>query len=155
MLTASLRILNPKKKKKKYRESEIEPITSLAPGRIPSRRVVVGREIKPQYKSKPNIENAANQTQGTEVFIKKKKKKSLIHKPKPNLVTHRRSRRCSELVVARLIAPHRRSKIGERKSLCLCSGAQCLPLGAPSSPPSRYFALFLSDSLSVSRSLSH
>ena len=45
---------------------------SLALGRIPSRHVVAGREIKPQYKSKPNIENLANQTQSTKVFIKKK-----------------------------------------------------------------------------------
>ena len=115
-------------------------------------------------RSNPNTK--ANQTQRTQqtkhrahrCLSKKKKKKSLIHKPKPNPVTHRRSSRRSELivvVVARPIALHHRSEIGERKSLCLFFDAQCSPLGAPSNPPSRYFALFLSDSLSVSRSLSH
>ena len=95
-------------------------------------------------RSNPNTK--ANQTQSTEVFIKKKKK-SPIHNPKPNPVTHGRSRcrhRRSIIVIARSIAPHRRSEIGERKSLCLCFGARCSPLSAPSGPPSRYFALFLS-----------
>ena len=130
----------------------------------PSRRwrLAESHHVASSLAERSNPNTKANQTQRTrqtkhraQRCLSKKKKKSLIHKPKPNLVTHRRSRRRSELVIARLIAPHRRSKIGERKSLCLCSGAQCLPLGAPSSPPSRYFALFLSDSLSVSRSLSH
>ena len=118
-------------------------------------------------RSNPNTkanqtQNSANQTQSDRGVYLKKKKKSPIHKPKPNPVTHgrsrRRRRRRSELlvvVVARPVAPHRRSEIGECRSLCLCSGARCSPLGAPSGPPSRYFALFLSDSLSVSRSLSH
>ena len=114
-------------------------------------------------RSNPNTK--ANQTQSTKVFIKikkKKKKKSLIHKPKSNPITHgrsrRRCRRRSELVVvvvARPIAPHRKSEIGERRSFCLYSDARCSPLDAPSGPPSRYFVLFLSNSLSVSRSLSH
>ena len=103
-------------------------------------------------RSNPNTkanqtQNSANQTQSTEVFIKKKK--SPIHKPKPNPVTHgwsrRRRRRRSELVVVvvtRPVAPHRRSEIGERRLLYLCFGARCLPLGAPSGPLSRYFALF-------------
>ena len=63
----SPQILN-QKQKKKYREWEIEPITSLAPGKISSRRVVAGRKIKPQYKSKPNTEHRS-------VYQKKKKKK--------------------------------------------------------------------------------
>ena len=91
------------------------------------------------------------------MFIKKKKIPNTQTKIKPSKpFTHgrsrRRHRRRNELVVvvvARLVAPHRRSEIGERRSLCLCSGAQCSPLSAPSSPPSRYFALFLSESLAL------
>ena len=77
---------------------------------------------------------------------KKKKISNTQTKIKPSKpLTHGRSRRRSELivvVVVRLVAPHRRSKIGERRSLCLCSGARCSLLDAPSGPPSRYFALF-------------
>ena len=58
--------------KKEYKEWEIEPITSLAPGRISSRRVVAGREIKPQYKSKPNIELSKPNTEHKGVYQKKK-----------------------------------------------------------------------------------
>ena len=68
----------------------------------------------------------------------KKKKKSPIHKPKPNpskpnLVTHghvtvvvaaARSSSSSSLARSPLIA-NRRSKIANRRSLCLCSGARC------------------------------
>ena len=116
-------------------------------------------------RSNPNTK--ANQTQRTQQTKHRaqrslSKKKSPIHKPKPNPITHGRSRcrrrRRGELVVvvvARSVTPHRRSEIGERRSLYLCSDARCSPLGAPSGPPSRYFALFLSDSLLVSRSLSH
>ena len=122
-------------------------------------------------RSNPNTkakQTPTNQTQrcsskpNTEVFIKKKKKKkkSSIHKPKPNPVTHghvavvvvivaARSSSSSSLARSPLITD-RRSEIGERRSLCLCP-----VLGALSGPPSRNFALFLSDSLSVSLSLSH
>ena len=96
-------------------------------------------------------QNSANQTQSTEVFIKKKKKipntqtKIKPSKPLTHGRSHRRRHRRSELVVVivvRLVAPHRRSEIRERRSLCLCSGARRSPLSAPSDPPSRYFALF-------------
>ena len=55
----------------------MKPITSLAEKWNPSRRVVAGwQRDQSQYKSKPNrqTQNSANQTQSTEVFIKKKKK---------------------------------------------------------------------------------
>ena len=73
-----------------------------------------------QYKSKPNTELSKPNTltQRTEHRgVYQKKKKSPIHKPKPNPVTHGRSRRrrcChSELVVVVVatVAPHRRSTL--------------------------------------------
>ena len=75
----------------------------------------------------------ANRTQSADVFIKKKKKKkSPIYKPKPNPVTHGRSRRhrCRHsslivIVIARLVALHRKLEIGERRLLCLYSDAWC------------------------------
>ena len=71
-----------------------------------------------QYKSKPKSELSKPNTltQRTEHRgVYQKKKKSPIHKPKPNPVTHgwsrRRRRRHSELVVVVVatVAPHRRS----------------------------------------------
>ena len=107
----------------------MKPIMSLAEKWNPSRCAVAGREIKPQYKSKTNSSKP-----NTEVF----KKKSPIHKPKPNPskpnpVTHghvtvvvaaARSSSSSSLARSPLIA-NRRSKITDRRSLCLCSDAQC------------------------------
>ena len=90
--------------------------------------------------------------------LSKKKKKSPIHKPKPNPITHRRSRhrrrRHSELVVvvvARPVALHRRSEIGEHRSLCLYSDARCSL--RPSLKVFRFFSLWLSLSLSLFISL--
>ena len=150
---ASPRILN---QKKKYREWEIEPITSLAPGRIPSRRVVAGKEIKPQYKSKPNTELNKPNTEHRGVYQKKKKKI-------PNTQTKTKPSNPQTVTSPSSSPQHRRrrspgrpsSQIEERRSLCLCSSARCSPLNATSGLPWRYFALFLSNSLSVSRSLSH
>ena len=148
--TCALPIFN--QKKKKIQSQKLNPINPSRCWRLASRRVVAGREIKPQYKSKPNTELSKPNTEHRGVYKKKKKKKipntqTKIKPSKP--LTHGRSRhrrRCrSELVVVvivRLVTPHRRSEIGERRSLCLCSGAWCSPLGAPSDPPSRYFALF-------------
>ena len=62
-------------KKKKNTESEIEPnqpITSLEPG-ITSRRRWLAERSNPNTKAN-QTQNSANQTQSTEVFIKKKKK---------------------------------------------------------------------------------
>ena len=61
-------------------------------------------------------------------------------------LTRRRHRRSP------LIAD-RRSEIGDRRSEIADRSASAPVLGAPSGPPSRYFSLFLSDSLSVSLSL--
>ena len=48
-------------------------------GRIPSRHVVAGREIKPQYKSKPNTENSSKpNTEHRGVYQKKKKKSPIL-----------------------------------------------------------------------------
>ena len=132
------------KKKKKIQSQKLNPINPSRCWRLASRRVVASREIKPQYKSKPNTEHRG-------VYQKKKKKiPNTQTKIKPNKpLTHGRSRHCrrcrSELVVVvivRLVTPHHRSEIGERRSLYLCSGARCSPLGAPSGLPSKYFALF-------------
>ena len=132
------------KKKKKIQSQKLNPINPSRRWRLASRRVVAGREIKPQYKSKPNTELNKPNTEHRGVY-QKKKKKSPIHKPKSNPVNHLPTDghiAAVVVVVVRLVAPHCRSEIGERKSLCLCSGARCSPFGAPSGPPSRYFALF-------------
>ena len=91
-----------------------------------------------------------------------KKKKSPIHKPKPNPVTHgwsrRRCRRRSSLVVvtiviARPVAPHHRSQIGDRRTQIAWPRLRCLVLAAQCTlRPS--LKVFLSDSLSDSQSLS-
>ena len=126
------------------------------PGRIPSRRVVAGREIKPQYKSKPNTELSKPNTEHRGVY-QKKKKKSPIHKPKPNPVTHgrsrRRRRRRSDLVVvvvARPVALHRRSENTDRSASAPVLGARCLVL-PPALPQgiSLFFSLTLSQSLAL------
>ena len=92
-------------------------------------------------RSNPNTkakQTPANQTQrcsskpNIEVFIKKKKK-SPIHKPKPNLVSHgpqscRRRRRCSSLiviVVAHPVAPHRRSENVDHSASAPVLGTRC------------------------------
>ena len=94
----------------------------------------------------------ANQTQRCLSKKKKKKIPNTQTKTKPsNPRSHRHRRRRSSLVVivvALPVAPHRRLQI----ALLLL---RCLVLGAPSDPLSRYFSLFLFDSLSVSLSLSH
>ena len=109
-------------------------------------------------RSNPNTkanqtQNSTNQTQSTEVFIKKKKK-SPIHKPKPNPVTHRRSRRRrrrrSIVVVARPVAPHRRSKNADRSASAPVLGARRSML-LPAFPEgiSLFFSLTLSQSLAL------
>ena len=134
--------------KKKIQSHKLNPINPSRRWRLASRRVVAGwQRDQSQYKSKPNrqTQNSANQTQSTEVFIKKKKKipntQTKIKPSKP--LTHGRSRRRrSEIVVVvvvRLVTPHRRSEIGERRTQI---GVRCSPLGAPSGPPSRYFVPF-------------
>ena len=66
----------------------MNPINPSGRWRLASRRVVAGREIKPQYKSKPNTELSKPNTEHRGVCQKKKKKKSPIHKPKSNPVNH-------------------------------------------------------------------
>ena len=145
---ASPRILNQKKKKKSIQRirnethhvagKEIKPQYCLY--RAKATHHVAGKEIKPQYclyRAKAK-QTPVNQTQ--RCLSKKKKKKSPIHKPKPNPskpnpVTHDHIAAARSLSSSSL-APHRRS-------LCLCSGA-------PFGPPSRYFSLFFSYSLSLS-----
>ena len=132
-------------KKKKIQSQKLNPINPSCRWRLASRRVVAGcREIKPQYKSKPNTELSKPNTEHRGVYQKKKKISNTQTKIKPSKpLTHgrsRRRRRCrSELVVVRLVAPHRKSEIRERRAQI---GVRCSPLGAPSGPPSRYFALF-------------
>ena len=133
-------------KKKKNTESKIEPnqpIMSLVPG-ITSRHRWQRDQTPIQKQTKHRTQQTKHKAQ--RCLSKKKKISNTQTKIKPSKpLTHGRSRRRSELivvVVVHLVAPHRRSKIGERRSLCLCSGARCSLLDAPSGPPSRYFALF-------------
>ena len=134
----------------------MKPITSLAEKSNPSRywqrnqtHHVIGREIKPQYclyRAKAK-QTPANQTQR----CLSKKKKSPIHKPKPNPskpnpVTHGYVAAARSLSSSSL-APHRRSQIldrrleiADRRSLCPCSGARCLVL--PSALPQGIFLFF-------------
>ena len=76
-ITGSSLTASPFSTKKKNTESEIEPnqpIMSLAPG-ITSRRRWLAERSNPNTKAN-QTQNSANQTQSTEVFIKKKKKKN-------------------------------------------------------------------------------
>ena len=114
----------------------MKPITSLAEKSNPN-TVYTNSSKSKTNSSKPN----------TEVFILKKKKNisntQAKTKPQQTKPSNTRSCRRSSLVVTR---PS--SQIADRS-------ASAPMLGAPSGPPSRYFSLFLSDSLSVSLSLSH
>ena len=125
----------------------MKPITSLAKKSNPN--TVYTEQKQPitslAKKSNPNTvyteqkQNKLQQTKHRGVY-QKKKKKSPIHKPKPNPskpnpVTHDHNAAARSSSSSSL-APHRRS-------LCLCSGA-------PFGPPSRYFSLFFSYSLSLS-----
>ena len=62
-----------KKKKKKIQSQKLNPINPLRRWRLASRRVVAGREIKPQYKSKPNTELSKPNRKHRGVYQKKKK----------------------------------------------------------------------------------
>ena len=64
------------KKKKKIQSQKLNPINPSRRWRLASRRVVAGREIKPQYKSKPNTELNKPNTEHKCVYQKKKKKKN-------------------------------------------------------------------------------
>ena len=123
---------------------------------LASRRVIAGREIKPQYKSKPNTELSKPNTEHRGVY----QKKSPIHKPKSNPVNHLptdghvaavvaavSSSSLSSFAWSPLIADRRsengerRSMFGVRRSVLPPALRQCISL------------FFLSDSFSVSRSL--
>ena len=139
-------------KKKKIQSQKLNPINPSCRWRLASRRVVAGwqRDQSPiQKQTKHRTQQAKHRAQRC---LSKKKKKILntqtkIKPSKP--LTHgrsrRRRRRRSKLVVVvvvvvvRLVAPHRRSEIGERRTQI---DVRCSPLGAPSGPPSMYFALF-------------
>ena len=134
------------KKKKKNTESEIEPnqpITLLAPG-ITSRCRWQRDQTPIQKQTKHTTQQTKHRAQRC---LSKKKKKSPIHKPKSNPVNHLptdghvavvSSSLSSSFAWSPLIAD-RRSENGERRSVF---GVRCSPLGAPSGPLSRYFALF-------------
>ena len=94
----------------------------------------IQKQTKHRELSKPNIEVLQQTEHRAQMCLskKKKKKKSPIYKPKPNPVTHGRSRRhrCRHsslivIVIARLVALHRKLEIGERRLLCLYSDAWC------------------------------
>ena len=82
-------------KKKKIQSQKLNPINPSRCWCLASRHVVTGREIKPQYKSKPNTELSKPNTEHRGVYQKKKKKiPNTQTKIKPNKpLTHRRSRR--------------------------------------------------------------
>ena len=61
-------------KKKKIQSQKLNPINPSRRWRLASRRVIAGKEIKPQYKSKPNIELSKPNTEHRGVYQKKKKK---------------------------------------------------------------------------------
>ena len=130
--------------------------------RLASRRVVAGREIKPQYKSKPNTELSKPNTEHRGVY-QKKKKKSPIHKPKSNPVNHlptdghvaavvaaASSSSSSSFAWSPLIAD-RRSENANRSASAPVLGVRrsVLPLALHQG----ISLFFLSDSFSVSRSL--
>ena len=87
-ITSSSLTTSPFPTKKKIQSQKLNPINPSRRWRLASRRVVIGREIKPQYKSKPNTELSKPNTEHRGVYQKKKKKKSPIHKPKSNPVNH-------------------------------------------------------------------
>ena len=104
-------------------------------------------------KSNPNTvytaqkQNKLQQTKHRGVYQKKKKIPHTQTKTKPQQTkpSNPRSRRRSSLVVVVVVA-RPSSQIADRF-------ASTPVLGAPSDPPSRYFSLFLSNSLLVSLSL--
>ena len=137
----------------------MNPINPLRRWRLASRRVVAGREIKPQYKSKPNTELSKPNRKHRGVY-QKKKKKSPIHKPKSNPVNHlptdghvaavvaaAGSSSSSSFAWSPLIAG-RRSENGECRSVF---DVRCSVL--PPALRQGISLFFLSDSFSVSRSL--
>ena len=162
----SPQILN-QKQKKKYRESEIEPITSLEES----------HHIASSLASRSNPNTKANQTQRTPAnqtqrfsskpntkhrgVYKKKKKKKIPNtqtktKPSnPRMVTSLSSSPQLARRHRRRSPGHPLSQIVDQRLENADRSASASVLGAPSGPPSTYFALFLSDSLSVSLSLSH
>ena len=126
----------------------------MAPSRIPSRRVVASREIKPQYKSKPNTEHRG---------VYQKKKKSPIHKPKSNPINHLPMDGHVTTVVAAVSSSSSSSfawspLIADRRSENADHSASAPVLGVRRSvllPALRQgiSLFFLSDSFSISRSL--
>ena len=151
-ITGSSLTASPFSTKKKIQSQKLNPIN-------PSRRVVAGKEIKPQYKSKPNTELSKPNTEHRGVY-QKKKKKYPINKPKSNPVNHLPTDGHITTVVAAasssssssfawlpLIAD-RRSENGERRSVF---GVRRSVL--PPALRQGISLFFLSDSFSVSRSL--
>ena len=139
-------------------------------GKIPSRRVVAGREIKPQNKSKPKTKLNKPNTEHRGVYQKKIPNTQTKTKPSnPWTITSspqraRRRRRnghpssqidiCSQIDIDIVDG---RSVIGSslcRLRLCLCAGERCSSASwlPPAVRPS--LKVFLSNSLSDSQSLS-
>ena len=135
----------------------MNPINPSRRWRLASRRVVAGREIKPQYKSKPNTEHRGVYQK------KKKKKKSPIHKPKSNPVNHLPMDGHVTAVVAAASSSSSSSfawspLIADRRSENADHSASAPVLGVRRSvlPPvlrQGISLFFLSDSFSISRSL--
>ena len=137
-------------KKKKIQSQKLNPINPSRRWRLASHHVVAGwqRDQTPiQKQTKHRTQQTKHRAQRCLSKKKKKKIPNTQTKIKPSKpLTHgrsrRRRRRRSEIVVVvivRLVAPHRRSEIGERRTQI---GVRCSPLGAPSGPPSRYFVPF-------------
>ena len=135
----------------------MNPINPSRRWRLASRRIVAGREIKPQYKSKPNIELSKPNTKHKGVY--QKKKKSPIHKPKSNPVNHlptdghvaaASSSSSSSFAWSPLIADQR-SENADRSASAPVLGVRCSML--PPALRQGISLFFLSDSFSVSRSL--
>ena len=128
---------------------------------LASRRVVAGREIKPQYKSKPNTELSKPNTEHRGVY--QKKKKSPIHKPKSNPINHLPMDGHVTTVVAAVSSSSSSSfawspLIADRRSENADHFASTPVLGVRRSvlPPTLRQGIslfFLSDSFSISRSL--
>ena len=133
----------------------MNPINPSRRWRLASRRVVAGREIKPQYKSKPNTELSKPNTEHRGVYQKKKKKipnkQTKIKPSKP--LTHGRSRHRRR---RRHCSPgHPSSQIEDRRTQIALPLLRCSVFAARCSlrPSVKVFRSFFSLTLSQSLAL--